>query len=123
MLVGRGGDALRQELAALGLQGTPLNAVFAARECPGNHASTTLLLPTLDAANLGALLALYEHRTFVESVLLGINAFDQFGVELGKSLAQPIAAALGDGHTLPDAADPSTRALVKHVDSLMRKRS
>ena len=123
LLVGRGGDALRQELAALGLQGTPLNAAFAARECPGNRASTTLLLPTLDAANLGALLALYEHRTFVESVLLGINAFDQFGVELGKSLAQPIAAALGDGRTLPDAADPSTRALVKHVHSLTRKRS
>ena len=57
------------------------------------------------------------------SGILGTNAFDQFGVELGKTLAQPIAAALGDGRTLPDAADPSTRALVKHVHSLMRKRS
>jgi glucose-6-phosphate isomerase len=95
LLVGRGGDTLRQELAALGLQGTPLNAAFAARECPGNRASTTLLLPTLDAANLGALLALYEHRTFVESVLLGINAFDQFGVELGRSVDTCACQACG----------------------------
>ena len=73
-----------------GLSGAALDAASAARECPGNRASTTILLPKLDARNLGALLALYEHRTFVESILMGINAFDQWGVELGKSLAKPI---------------------------------
>ena len=51
-------------------------------------------MPELNAYRLGQLLALYEHRTFVEAVLFGINPFDQFGVELGKTLAGPIVAAL-----------------------------
>jgi glucose-6-phosphate isomerase len=118
LLVGRHGDELRRELAHQGLSGAALEAAIAARECPGNRASTTLLLPALDAHNLGALLALYEHRTFVESVLTGINAFDQWGVELGKSLAKPIVAALSGKGSLPDATDPSTRALIEHVRAM-----
>jgi glucose-6-phosphate isomerase len=82
------------------------------RACPGNRASTTLLLPRLDAGTLGQLLALYEHRTFVEAMLCGINPFDQFGVELGKALAGPVVAALADGTPLPAATDASTRGLV-----------
>jgi glucose-6-phosphate isomerase len=120
LLVGRGAEALRHDLAAQGMSGATLDAAVAARECPGNRASTTILLPTLDAHNLGALLALYEHRTFVESVLLGINAFDQWGVELGKSLAPPIVAALAENRTLPESTDPSTRALLAHARRLMR---
>src|SRR5207237_7087600 len=120
LLVGRRGDDLRNELADQGLTGTALEAAIAARECPGSRASTTLLLPTLDARNLGALLALYEHRTFVESVLTGVNAFDQWGVELGKSLAKPIVAALAENRTLSDSTDPSKRALIEHVRALTR---
>ena len=86
--------------------------------CPGNRASTTLLLPELNARRLGQLIALYEHRTFVESVLFGINPFDQYGVELGKSLAAPIAAALIDGAPLPAMTDASTRGLIAHVRAL-----
>ena len=63
-------------------------------------------------ATLGQLLALYEHRTFVEATLYGINPFDQFGVELGKALAAPLVAALADGTPLPAATDASTRGLV-----------
>ena len=74
-----------------------LDAAVAARVCPGNRASTMLLMPELSAYRLGQLLALYEHRTFVEAVLYGINPFDQFGVELGKTLAGPIVAALAAG--------------------------
>ena len=122
LLVGRHGEELHRELAAQGLHGAALHAAAAARACPGNRPSTTLLMPTLDARNLGALLALYEHRTFVESVLTGINAFDQWGVELGKSLAKPIVAALAEGRPLPESADPSTRALVEHVRALQRKK-
>ncbi|GGO99542.1 glucose-6-phosphate isomerase [Stakelama pacifica] len=59
-----------------------------ARAYPGNRPSSTLLLDTLDARTLGALIAFYEHRTFVSGVLLGINSFDQFGVELGKEMAK-----------------------------------
>ena len=54
------------------------------RAYPGDRPSTTILLDRLDPRTLGALLAFYEHRTFANAVLLGINPFDQFGVELGK---------------------------------------
>ena len=118
LLVGRGESSLRGELAAQGLSGAELDAAIQARRCPGNRASTTLLLPTLDARNLGALLALYEHRTFVEGVLYGINSFDQWGVELGKTLAAPIVTALAEGTPLGDDVDASTRALVAHVRTL-----
>jgi glucose-6-phosphate isomerase len=76
----------------------------------GNRPSTMILLPRIDAAALGALLAAYEHATFVASVILGINAFDQFGVEYGKVMATAIEAVLG-GQDDP-AVDPATRALV-----------
>ena len=115
LLAGRDPAALRSELAGKGLSGPALDAAIAARVCPGNRASTTILLPALDARRLGQLLALYEHRTFVEAVLAGINCYDQFGVELGKTLAGPIIAALAEGTPLPDTADASTRGLVARV--------
>ncbi len=77
------------------------------RHYPGDRPSATILIERLDARSLGALLAFYEHRTFANAMLLGINPFDQFGVELGKEIAR----ALGEGGE--DAAfDPSTRALM-----------
>jgi glucose-6-phosphate isomerase len=118
LMVGRGELALRRELSAKGLSDGELEQAVAARRCPGNRASTTLLLPAVDARNLGALLALYEHRTFVEGVLYGINSFDQWGVELGKTLAKPIVAALAGDAPLPDDADPSTRTLVENARAL-----
>ncbi len=59
-----------------------------ARSYPGDRPSTTMLLDDVDARSLGALIAFYEHRTFVNAAILGINAFDQFGVELGKEMAR-----------------------------------
>jgi glucose-6-phosphate isomerase len=61
---------------------------------PGNRPSTILLLRELNARSVGMLIALYEHKVFVESVIWGINAFDQWGVELGKHLAESYAGAL-----------------------------
>jgi glucose-6-phosphate isomerase len=78
------------------------------RAYPGNRPSTTILLGRLDARSLGALIAFYEHRTFANAVLLGINPFDQFGVELGKDIARRMAEAEGS-----DELDPSTRALME----------
>jgi len=75
------------------------------RSYPGDRPSTTLLLDRVDPATLGALLAFYEHRTFANAVLLGINPFDQFGVELGKQMAQAIEAD-------ELQFDPSTQALI-----------
>ena len=80
---------------------------------PGNRPSTTLLLPAVDAASLGALIAAYEHATFTASVILGINAFDQFGVEYGKVMATSIEAVL-DGRDDP-AIDASTRMLIARI--------
>ena len=78
------------------------------RTYPGNRPSTTILLDRLDARSLGALLAFYEHRTFANAVLLGINPFDQFGVELGKEIARRL-----DGSGNGDGFDASTRALIE----------
>lgn len=76
-----------------------------ARNYPGDRPSSTILLDDVTPYALGALIAFYEHRTFANAVLLGINPFDQFGVELGKAMAK----ALGDGS---GALDPSTAALM-----------
>jgi len=78
------------------------------RSYPGNRPSTTILLERLDSRALGALLAFYEHRTFANAVLMGINPFDQFGVELGKQIARKLDES-ADG----EAFDPSTRALIE----------
>jgi glucose-6-phosphate isomerase len=80
------------------------------RAYPGNRPSTTILLDRLDARTLGALLAFYEHRTFANAVLLGINPFDQFGVELGKQIARQLSD--GADH---DSLDVSTRALIERA--------
>lgn len=79
-----------------------------ARAYPGNRPSATILCDDLDAATLGALLAFHEHRTFANAVLLGINPFDQFGVELGKQVARNIELGQGD-------FDASTLALMKEA--------
>jgi glucose-6-phosphate isomerase len=81
----------------------------AQRSYAGNRPSATVLLDRLDARTLGALLAFYEHRTFANAVLLGINPFDQFGVELGKQIANSLAEGGGD-------FDPSTRALMQRAE-------
>ncbi|OYU15209.1 MAG: glucose-6-phosphate isomerase [Alphaproteobacteria bacterium PA4] len=81
-------------------------ALAAAKTFPGNRPSATLLLDRLDPRTLGALLAFYEHRTFVAAVLLGINPFDQWGVELGKEMATAVLGGGGSGF------DASTEALL-----------
>ena len=80
------------------------------RAYPGNRASATILLDRLDARTLGALIAFYEHRTFANAVLLGINPFDQFGVELGKEIARSLSEG-GD----EDLLDASTKALMERA--------
>ncbi|WP_136162084.1 glucose-6-phosphate isomerase [Sphingomonas flavalba] len=78
----------------------------AARNYPGDRPSSTILMDRVDPATLGALIAFYEHRTFVNAVLLGINPFDQFGVELGKDIARSIASEGTGGF------DASTQGLI-----------
>jgi glucose-6-phosphate isomerase len=84
------------------------------RDCPGNRPSTTIVLPALDPASLGALVALYEHKVFAQGVLWGVNSFDQFGVELGKAIAGRILPALSGQ---PADLHPAT----SHLLGLVRK--
>ncbi|HKY02015.1 MAG TPA: glucose-6-phosphate isomerase [Burkholderiales bacterium] len=81
------------------------------RDYPGNQPSSTIVLRRLEPHSVGALVALYEHKVFVQGVVWGINSFDQWGVELGKSLAQSLTPALSSGKA-PQDSDTSTRSLI-----------
>ncbi len=83
---------------------------------PGNRPSNTILLPSLTPNTLGQLIALYEHKIFVQGAIWGINSFDQMGVELGKVLAQTITDRLVDGDLSQD--DSSTRTLIEYWRAL-----
>ncbi|MFL6774533.1 MAG: glucose-6-phosphate isomerase [Sphingomicrobium sp.] len=80
------------------------------RSYPGDRPSATILIERLDPRALGALIAFYEHRTFANAVLLGINPFDQFGVELGKRIARHLSDGADD-----ETLDASTRALIERA--------
>ncbi len=98
------------EALVIGRQGPD---VTPERTFPGDRPSSLIVMDRLTPETLGALLALYEHKTFVEGVIWGINSFDQWGVELGKVLAGRILGELEGGATLPH--DPSTKAWVKRL--------
>ncbi|MBQ0132498.1 MAG: glucose-6-phosphate isomerase, partial [Comamonas sp.] len=83
------------------------------RDCTGNRPSTFLLLDTLEPASLGALIALYEHRIFVSGAVWGVNSFDQWGVELGKNLAQELRERQQSDEW--EGVDPSTIALMQRL--------
>ncbi len=105
---------VERELLARGISARDASRLAPHQALPGNRPSNTLLLPTLTARSLGALLALYEHRTFVQSVIWDINAFDQWGVEHGKTLAGSLLPEFTT--TTPAAArDASTNGLVNYV--------
>ena len=82
------------------------------RQYHGNKPSTTLILPQLDAYNLGALIAIYEHKVFVQSVIWDINPFDQWGVEMGKNIAKEILPFLA-GDAVLESLDQSTTGLLQ----------
>ncbi len=119
LMVGKPIDVARAELAAKGLAPSAIESQAPQRACPGDRPSTMLMLPEINPRRLGQLLALYEHRTFVEGVLMGVNSFDQWGVELGKALASPLLATIRDGGKASDV-DASTRGLIEHVRTLSK---
>jgi glucose-6-phosphate isomerase len=83
------------------------------RACPGNRPSNTLLAPLLTPGVLGQLVALYEHKVFVQATLWGVNPFDQWGVELGKKNARQIFSEIEAGSAVSPNHDGSTRALIQ----------
>ena len=106
----------RSELDAAGLSTAQRDALLPHKVFAGNQPSTTLLLPRLDPYHLGLLLALYEHKVFVQGVIWGINSFDQWGVELGKQLASRVLPVL-NGDAEKDTLDASTRGLIEWTQS------
>ena len=111
LLQGKDLARVEEELRKAGLGQDEVKALAPHKVFPGNRPTNTLLLQRLDAKTLGALIALYEHKVFVQGIIWNINSFDQWGVELGKQLANQILAELTDGSLSPHH-DASTRRLV-----------
>ncbi|MGA0602897.1 glucose-6-phosphate isomerase [Caulobacter sp. KR2-114] len=113
LLAGRSEAAVREELRAKGAAPDEIDRLAPQRTFPGERPTSFILLPDLSPESLGALIALYEHKTFVEGTLWGINSFDQWGVELGKTLATRVLDELQGG---PGGShDPSTAALIARL--------
>ena len=94
-------------------EGTP-EPIVPARVFPGNKPSTSIMAPRLTPSVLGQLIALYEHITFVQGVVWGINSFDQWGVELGKQLAKALTPAIAGDKEVLEQQDPSTKAMINY---------
>ena len=95
--------------------------LLAHKEFPGNRPSLSLLMQRLDAFSAGQLLALYEHRVAVQGFVWGINSFDQWGVELGKKLAQAIVPELESKDRPRLGHDSSTNALIRKYRTLRNR--
>ncbi|MGC1497257.1 MAG: glucose-6-phosphate isomerase [Sulfitobacter sp.] len=114
LMRGRSLSEATKIMAAKGLTGDELDRQARHRVFPGNRPSTTLTYPLLDPYTLGQIIALYEHRVFVEGVILGINSYDQWGVELGKELATSLGPVV-EGTQSTEGKDGSTAALVDYI--------
>jgi glucose-6-phosphate isomerase len=113
LMRGKSADAAREEMMAQNMKPDEIERLLPHRVFPGNRPSTSILMKKLDPPALGALLALYEHKVFVQSVIWQINAFDQWGVELGKTLANRILPEL-DGDAPVGGHDASTNGLINY---------
>jgi len=117
---GKTEDEARKEMVDQTLDDEEIDALLPHRVFPGNRPSNTVLMESLTPATLGALIALYEHKVFVQGVVWGINSFDQWGVELGKVLAKNIEPEL-TGAPRPEAHDCSTNALIARANAALQK--
>ena len=111
LMRGKTVEEVRGELEAAGMSADAVARLAPFKVFPGNQPSTTLLLPRLDPYTLGQLIALYEHKTFVQGIVWGLNSFDQWGVELGKQLAVRLLPVL-EGRQPVAGLDNSTAGLI-----------
>lgn len=108
LMVGKSAAQARAEMIAKGMSEAEADRLAPHRAFPGNRASTMMAIDGLTPEALGALLAFYEHRTFTQAVLAGVNPFDQWGVELGKEMANALLPVLEQGASVE--LDASTAA-------------
>ena len=116
LMKGKTTDEARAELAAAGYSGARLETLAQSKTFPGNRPTNSFLYPKLTPAVLGALIALYEHKIFVQGVIWNVNSFDQMGVELGKQLAKKILPELSSAGSIADH-DASTNGLIQTIKS------
>jgi glucose-6-phosphate isomerase len=117
LMKGKTAEEVRVELVSEGFEGKELEALLPHKVFPGNRPSNTLIFPKLTPEILGQLVALYEHKVFVQGTIWNINSFDQWGVELGKQLAKAILPdLLSDGEIA--VHDSSTTHLIKMIREL-----
>ena len=121
LMRGKDENEARAELAASGLAAESVEALLPYKVFPGNRPTNTFLFYTLNPQTLGTLIALYEHKIFVQGVIWQLNSFDQWGVELGKQLARSILGELNDGRPV-DTHDCSTNGLINYYLELRPKR-
>jgi glucose-6-phosphate isomerase len=114
LMVGKSAAQAKAEMIAKGMSQTEAERLAPHRAFSGNRASTLMAIDELSPEALGALLTFYEHRTFVQAVLAGINPFDQWGVELGKEMANALLPAL-EGGPEPRDLDASTAAWLRRL--------
>ena len=111
---GKNEDEVRAELQAQEMHEARIAQLLPHKVFPGNRPSNTILMDQLTPSTLGALIALYEHKVFVQGAIWDINSFDQWGVELGKQLANRILDDL-DAQRVADRHDASTRGLLERA--------
>lgn len=114
LMMGIDADQVRRELAAKGVSAERIEEIVEHKVHRGNRPTNTLLLNKVDARSLGALIALYEHKIFVQGIIWRIHSFDQWGVELGKVLAAGIQPELDVQQATNKAHDASTRSLINY---------
>ena len=112
-MVGKSLETSEAECRKLGMDDDKTARIAPQKVCPGNKPSTLVLLDELTPTTLGALLAMYEHKTFAEGIVLGLNSFDQWGVELGKTLGVNVLKDIQGAEIAPH--DPSTTALIQRI--------
>ncbi len=117
LMKGKTEDEVRAELQASGMDEAAIASLLPHKVFPGNKPSNSIVFRKLTPAVLGSLIALYEHKIFVQSVIWDINAYDQWGVELGKQLASVILPELADDAPVT-SHDASTNGLINHIKSI-----
>lgn len=113
LMRGKNENEVRAELESQGMTDESLEKLLPHKIFPGNHPTTSILFKKLDPKTLGSLIALYEHKVFVQSVIWNINPFDQWGVELGKQLAGKILTELEQNEAVT-SHDASTNGLINY---------
>ncbi|WP_417546607.1 glucose-6-phosphate isomerase [Marinobacter sp.] len=112
MMAGKTLEEAKAELAASGMAETDIERLAPHKVIPGNQPSNTLMMNKVTPETVGALIALYEHRTFVQGVIWDVDSFDQWGVELGKKLGENILPRLLGSNTSSEASDSATDNLI-----------